>query len=109
MKKQLHSGHIGILLIALIIAFFTVKPLLAQSDDCEKIRVGIYFVEKTDRVFDHLNEKYGPKSKEAWIDEIDTKLPETLKTNSPAIDFFSQRKNTGKDPSRFDCPVRRWY
>lgn len=89
--------------LTLIVMWLLVCPLLcehmfAQSDDCEKIRVAVYFVEVTDEVFDHLNEKYGSKPKQAWIDEIDTKMLETLRANSPEIDFFSRRKNKQKDP-----------
>jgi hypothetical protein len=39
MKRLLHSNYISILLIVLLIPVFNVKTLLAQSDDCEKIRI----------------------------------------------------------------------
>ena len=45
MKKFPYSGYISILLIVFLIPVFNVKTLFAQSDDCEKIRAGVYHKE----------------------------------------------------------------
>gem|GEM_PF-1493108 len=43
MKKSLHSFYLSILLILFIFPVLNVKTLVAQSDDCEQIRVGVYY------------------------------------------------------------------
>ena len=43
MKKLTYPERICLLMMALFLSPYFIQPLLAQSDDCEKIRVGIYF------------------------------------------------------------------
>lgn len=92
------------LITILVLCYF---HAFGQEDNCDKIRVGIYLTDFGENVLDHLNQKYGNKSKDAWIDFIDTKMLDALKTNSPEIDFFSRLKTVGKDPHyMFDYMVR---
>ncbi len=69
-----------------------------QVDDCEKIKVGVYFVQLGEDVIDHLNEKYGVKTRQGWFEEIDDKVVDALKTNSPEIEFFSRHRDQETDP-----------
>jgi len=48
MKELLQSCYISILLIVFLIPVFNVNTLYAQSDDCEKIRAGVYHKEAGD-------------------------------------------------------------
>lgn len=63
MKKLTYPERICLLMMVLFLSPYFIQPLLAQSDDCEKIRVGIYFTYLADGVIDHLNKKYGTRSK----------------------------------------------
>ncbi|MFO7852887.1 MAG: hypothetical protein ACQERS_01040 [Bacteroidota bacterium] len=100
MKKLLHSFYLSTSLILLFSQVLNVKTLVAQSGDCEQIRVGVYYeqIVDSDEAFDLLNKNYGSKSNEEWINELDQKFLEALRANSPEIDFFSGRQNPGKDP-----------
>jgi hypothetical protein len=69
----------------------------SQDDDCEKIKVSVDLVELNDDIIDHLNEKYGVKTKQDWLKDIDDKVVEVLKTNSPELDFFSRLTEPQKD------------
>lgn len=98
MKKLNKAKWLCLLLISMLLTTGFFHPLIGQEDNCEKVRVNVYSKYVHDGSIDYLNKKYGNKSKEAWIDEIDEKMLEVLKNNSPEIDFFLARKNTGKDP-----------
>ncbi len=86
--------------IILIVFIFILGTSIsvAQDDDCQKIRVGVFFTDLGENVIDHLNEKYGTKSKQEWIDDIDERVVKALQTNSPELDIFSRRKDENKDP-----------
>jgi hypothetical protein len=86
------------LFLAVIIIFLGASVSFAQDDDCDKIRVGVYFNDLGENVIEHLNEKYGTKSKQEWIDDIDERVVKALQTNSPELDIFSRRQDENKDP-----------
>ncbi len=87
-----------ILLIAFLIPLLTISQNNSGADNCEKTRLGVSFNDLGDIVLDHLNEKYGTKSLDAWLDDIDDRVVQTLQNNSPELDVFSRRKNKSKDP-----------
>jgi hypothetical protein len=70
----------------------------SQADNCEKIRVGVFFTDLGDGVIEHLNKKYGTKSRLEWIDDIDDRVVKALQTNSPELEIFSRMKDKNKDP-----------
>ena len=84
--------------MVLLLLLFQGMFLGYGQDDCEKIRVSVDFVELDDDAFVHLNEKYGVKSKQDWLEEIDGKVVERLKTNSPDLEFYSELTDPAIDP-----------
>ena len=87
--------HIALFIVLLCFQFIYTY---GQESDCNKTKVGVYFIELGDLVINHLNTKYGEQSTQAWLDDIDARVIEVLQVNSPEIDFFSARNGKTSDP-----------
>lgn len=82
MIKRILCGLITFLI------FFTTGAL-SQSGNCPKIRVGVKIEEVYTEVFDHLNKDYSTdKHRAVWLAELGEKLMESLRNNSPEIEFI---------------------
>lgn len=95
LAKTTMGKNIGLFTILLCLQF---TYTYGQETDCNKTKVGVYFIEIGDQVINHLNTKYGTQSREDWINYIDDQVVEALQKNSPEIDFFSSMKDNTSDP-----------
>ena len=69
-----------------------------QTGGCPRIKVGVRIAEVYPEVFDYLNKNYKTeKHRAAWLSELGGKLMESLRNNSPEIEFIYLSTATG-DP-----------
>ena len=72
------------------VLFFIFLPLDAtlQKGPCTEPKVAVLLSEIQDKVFDHLNKQYSPRSEDVWIAQIQAKVLEELRSHSPGIAFI---------------------
>ena len=85
------------IIIAALLFIFPIS-LYGQDDNCQKLIVGVYFVDLYNNAFELLNEKYGAKSKLEWSHYIDDIVLDNLQGSCPELNFVSRLKNPGIDP-----------
>ena len=87
-----------ILLVSIILFTIFSGYLSGQEGGCPKIKVGVQIAEVYPEVFDHLNRDYNSnKQRGVWLSELGDKLMESLRNNSPEIDFIYLSGSPGAD------------
>jgi len=71
------------------------QNLQLQEDPCSEPKVAVFLKEIDDKVFDHLYRQHPFQPKEAWLRQIQDKVMQELKKNSPKVQFIS---TNGKSP-----------
>ena len=84
-------------ILTLFLFLFTLT-VCGQDDNCQKLTVGVYFVDLYNNAYELLNEKYGTKSRLEWRHYIDEIVLENLRGSCPEINFVSRLKNEDIDP-----------
>lgn len=84
-------------ILTMFLFLFTLS-VCGQDDNCQKLTVGVYFVDLYNNAYELLNEKYGTKSRLEWSLYIDDIVLENLQGSCPEINFVSRLKNPDIDP-----------
>lgn len=84
-------------ILTVFLLLFTLS-VCGQDDNCQKLTVGVYFVDLYNNAYELLNEKYGTKSRLEWRHYIDDIVLENLQGSCPEINFVSALENEDIDP-----------
>jgi len=81
-----------------LMGFLTIclpQNLQLQEGSCSEPKVAVYLKEIYDEVFDHLYRQHPFQPKEEWLRQIQDKVMQELRKNSPKTQFIS---TSGKSP-----------
>lgn len=97
-KKRLIG--FSVLILTVLFTFCSQQRALAQADPCSKPKVAVVMkiIEANEGEFNkHLNEQYPSQPKGSWLYEIQEKVLEELKMNSPGTQFIPADGGIPKD------------
>lgn len=83
-----------------LMGFLTIclpQSLQAQQGPCSEPKVAVLLEEIIDEVFDHLYRQHPFQPKEAWLRQIQEKVMQELRKNSPGTQFISASGKPSED------------
>ena len=87
-----------VIIVSIILLAFSLSKLFGQAGSCPRIKVGVKIAEVYPEVFNQLNKDYNTnKQSVIWLSELGDKLMESLRNNSPEIDFIYLSGSPGAD------------
>lgn len=78
--------------LLLLMVFLTIclpQNLQLQENPCSEPKVAVFLKEIDDKVFDHLYRQHPFQPKEEWLRQIQDKVMQELRKNSPKVQFIS--------------------
>jgi len=87
----------SLLVLMGILTIFLPQSLQLQEGACSEPKVAVLLSEMHNEVFDHLNKQHPEKPKDEWLGQIQDKVMQELRKNSPGTQFISASGNRPKD------------
>jgi len=87
-KKTGINVIIGNYFIIFLLIICTSQTVIAQADPCSKPKVNVKLIDISTSAYKFLNEQYQSQPKDAWQKQIQAKVIEALKNNSPGTQFI---------------------
>jgi len=78
--------------LLLLMAFLTIclpQRIQTQEGSCSEPKVAVFLKEIDDKVFDHLYRQHPFQPEESWLRQIQDKVMQELRKNSPGTQFIS--------------------
>ncbi len=97
-KIKKHLIGLDVLILMVLLITLVHRSALAQADTCSKPKVAVIMETYKEKEFiNHLNEQYPSQPKGSWLYQIQEKVLEELRMNSPGTQFIPASGGIPKD------------